>query len=577
MSNHKKNLKLAASYFSPYKWGLVGVFLFSCVTASSILWLGKGIEYLIDRGIVDHNSRLLDYSALILILIILVLSVATYLRSFLINSIAEKIIAKLREDVYKNIINISPSYFESGKTSDIISRLTTDTTLLSAIIGSVLSSSLRNLFMAIGGMILLFMTSLKLTIYTLCVVPLVLSLIIYFGKKVRKISKVAQSSVADLTEHIEETINGIRVVQSNNRQLYEIDRFIGKIDFSLSSVTNWIRLKAIMMAFAIFVIFLAVVVAILIGGNDVIAGEMSPGKLTSFILYSVLVASSIGGLTETVSDVQRAIASTERLLELLTIKSDILSPKKPIILKQGNYPIKFENISFHYPSRPNILANDDLNFEINPGETVALVGPSGSGKSTIFQLILRFYDPTQGKITLAGHDIRDLSLENLRSFFAYVPQDPTIFSTTAYENICYGISNATIDQVREAAKSANILDFIDSLPQGMDSFLGEKGIRISGGEKQRIAIARSILRNPKILLLDEATSSLDTQNEYLVQSSIDKLMEGRTTIIIAHRLSTIINADKIIVLNNGKIDSIGTHQELLQMNGLYSHLVALKK
>jgi ATP-binding cassette subfamily B protein len=577
MSNHKRNLKFAASYFAPYKLGLMGVFLFSCITASSILWLGKGIEYLIDKGLANHNSKLLDESALMLILIVLILSVATFLRSFLINSIAEKIIAKIRKDVYKNIINVSPSYFELGKTSDIISRLTTDTTLLSAIIGSVLSSSLRNLFMAVGGMILLFMTSLKLTLYTLLVVPLVLILIIYFGTKVRKISKIAQNSIAGLTEHIEETINGIRVVQSSNCQLYEADRFFNKIEFSLSVMTKWIRLKSVMIAFAIFSIFLAVVIAILIGGNEVISGEMSSGQLTSFIFYSILVASSVGGLTEAISDIQRAVGATERLLELLTIKSDILSPKHPTTLDLGNYSIKFEGISFSYPSRPKILSNDNLNFTINPGETTAVVGPSGSGKSTIFQLLLRFYDPSQGKITLGDCDIRDLSLENLRSFFSYVPQDPTIFSATAYENICYGMSNVTMEQVREAANSANILDFIDSLPQKMGSFLGEKGIRISGGEKQRIAIARSILRNPKILLLDEATSSLDTQNEYLVKSSIDRLMKGRTTIIIAHRLSTIINADKIIVLNNGKIESIGTHQELIKMNGLYSHLVALKK
>jgi ATP-binding cassette, subfamily B, bacterial len=567
--------KLTIKYFKPHILELLGVLIASGVTASSLLLLGQGIKYLIDNGLTQGDYSLLNKSLFLLLLTVALLSMATFIRSFMINSVAEKVVAALKRDVYKNVINISPSYFELGKTSEITNRITHDTNFLANTIGSVLSYSIRNIFMSVGGIILLFHTSAKLTVYTIIILPFVLLSIIYFGKKVKKISKINQDAAAFLTAHLEETINGIKVVQSSNRQVDEAENFGQKVDASLGYSIEWIKQKSIMVSVAIFIVFFSIVLVLWRGGMDVISGSMSAGALTSFIFYSIMVASSIGILSEIFGDLQKVIAATKRLFQLLEIPSSVIEKANPTQLPLENYPLIVKDVSFYYPSRNKVAAANDLNFTINPGETFALVGPSGAGKSTIFQLLLRFFDPSSGVIKLGEHNISDLSLENLRSFFAYVPQEPLIFSASAYENIAYGKANATLEEVREAAKTAEILEFIDGLPDGMNTFLGEKGISISGGQKQRIVIARAILRNPKILLLDEATSNLDSHNERLVQSAIDKLMMGRTTIIIAHRLSTIVNADKIIVINKGKIEAIGTHAELIAKKDFYYHLLVL--
>jgi ATP-binding cassette subfamily B protein len=574
--NKKTNLRLMAGYFSPYKAHLAFVFIALCITSSSVLSLGKGIEFLIDQGFSRNNSALFDRALIIILVAISLLATATFFRSYLINSIAEKVISAIRRDIYRHIIYIAPSYFEASKTSDAISRLTTDSSLLSGIIGSVASVSLRNLLMLIGGVILLLITSPKLTLYTAVIVPLVLILIITLGKKVRIFSTLAQNSVANISAHVEESLNGIKVVQSNTRQQYEIDSFNDKTAEALNNALSWIFLRSILAGLAILLVFMSVTLVLWIGGNDVIAGKMSSGELTSFIFYSILVASSIGGLSEVVGDIQRARGAADRLFELLNITSDIIEPVSPKKISFNDNVISLKEVNFSYPARPNASAISNFSLDIKQGDTIALVGPSGSGKTTIFQLLLRFYDPTSGTIQIGDVNIKDTALNDLRGSFALVPQEAVIFSTSAYDNIRYGRIDASVDEVREAAKSAEILDFLEQLPQGLDTFLGEKGVRISGGERQRIAIARAILRNPKILLLDEATSSLDTQNEKLVQIALEKLMQGRTTLVIAHRLSTIINADKIVVIKDGKIEAIGNHKELITQNGLYAHLAALQ-
>jgi ATP-binding cassette subfamily B protein len=576
MSKINSNFKLIIKYFAPYKIELIGVFIALCFTSSSVLFLGKGIEFLIDKGISSHNSNLLNKALVIILIIIALLATATFCRSFLINNIAEKVINAIRQDIYRHIIYITPSYFEASKTSDTISRLTADTTLLSSIIGSVASVSLRNFLMLIGGICLLLITSIKLTIYTVAILPLVLILIIMIGKKVRVFAKDAQGKLGLISAQVEETINGIKVVQSNTRQEYEIKNFNIKTTQALNSATKWIKLRGILAATAILLVSVSITFVLWLGGSDVIDGKMSAGELTSFIFYSVLVASSIGGLSEVIGDIQRANGAIERLFELLKLEPAIKNSENPVILGSINPIIEFKNLNFTYPTRVEQSALKDFNLVINPGETVAIVGPSGSGKSTIFQLLLRFYDPNSGVITLNNTNIKCLDLQNLRSFFALVPQEPVIFSASAFENIRYGKIDASFDDIKNAARAAQIFDFIENLPHGFETFLGEKGVRISGGERQRIAIARAIVRNPKILLLDEATSNLDTQNEKLVQKSLEKLMHDRTTIVIAHRLSTIINADKIIVLNKGIIEAIGTHDELLAQNSLYSHLSILQ-
>jgi len=574
MSENKYHaIRYIIKYFAPYKLALFGVFIALCFTSSSVLGLGKGIEYLIDQGFSSHNQHLLNKSLIVLLFIITLLSIATFIRAYLINSIAEKVVAAIRSDVYSHIIKLDPGFFETSKTSDIISRLATDSTVLNSIIGSVVSVSLRNVLMLAGGIFLLVSTSGKLSLYVGILLPLVIIPIITLGKKVRSLAKVSQGNISLLSSQIEESLNGIKTVQAFVREEYEIGNFTYKVKTAQDSAISWIRYRGFLAAIVIMMVFSSIVIVLWIGGMDVISGQMSAGALSSFIFYSIIVASSIGGLSEVFGDIQRAAGACDRLFELLNIKSNLKDGYQTL---PNNEPeqIKFTNISFSYPARPDFKAINNFNLEIKQGEKIALVGPSGAGKTTLFQLLLRFYDPSSGTIYIDNIDIKTLKTKLLREQFALVSQDPVIFSASGLDNIRYGKIDASEDEVRAAAAQAEILDFLMGLPQGIHTFLGEKGVRISGGQKQRIAIARVIIKDPKILLLDEATSSLDNENEKLVQLAVQKLMQGRTTIIIAHRLSTIVNCDRIVVVDNGAIDAIGTHATLLKTNGLYARLAA---
>jgi ATP-binding cassette, subfamily B, bacterial len=572
-----KSLKAITTYLAPYKKGLLGVMVALVFTSSSVLGLGRGIQYLIDQGFSGNNPALLDKALLVLLCVTLLLAVATYTRASLINIICEKVVADIRRDVYRHIIRVSPSFFEHTKTSDVLSRLTTDTTLLNGIIASVMSIALRNMLMLVGSLAFLVYTSPKLTAYVLVIVPLVVVPIIIMGRKVRGLSRLAQDKVVAISAHAEESLSGIKTVQAYTREDVEATQFSSRVNEALDTAVQRVRRRALLVALVISMVFGAVAFVLWIGGHDVLAGKMTAGQLSSFIFYAVLAASSLGALSEVASDLQRAAGATERLFELLTIQSDIRDPVQPQHLPQPVAgEIAFRDVSFFYPARPSKAALYNFNLHVHPGETVALVGPSGSGKTTLFQLLLRFYDPQVGSITIDGVELRNLPLEELRAQFGLVSQEAVIFSTSALENIRYGRPDATLEEVISAAKAAEAWQFIEMLPQGLDTYLGEKGVRLSGGQRQRIAIARAILKNPRILLLDEATSNLDASSELLVQQALEHLMQNRTTLVIAHRLSTIINADRIIVVSDGQIEAIGTHQDLSAQSGLYAELAKLQ-
>jgi ATP-binding cassette subfamily B protein len=572
-----KSLTAITIYLAPYKKSLIGVMIALIFTSSSVLGLGRGIQYLIDKGFGENNPALLDKALLVLLTVTLLLALATYTRASLINIICEKVVADIRRDVYRHIIRVSPSFFEHTKTSDVLSRLTTDTTLLNGIIASVMSIALRNILMLVGSLGFLIVTSPKLTAYVLVIVPLVVMPIIIMGRRVRGLSRTAQDKIVALSAHIEESLSGIKTVQAYTREEVECTQFSLKVDEALGAAVDRVRRRALLVALVISMVFGAVACVLWIGGHDVLAGKMTGGQLSSFIFYAILAASSLGALSEVASDLQRAAGATERLFELLTIQSDITDPLHPQHLPE--HPageIIFTDVGFSYPARPDKQSLSSFSLHVHPGETIALVGPSGAGKTTLFQLLLRFYDPQHGSITLDGTELRELPVTELREQFGLVSQEAVIFSTSALENIRYGNPEASLEEVISAAKAAEAWDFIALLPQGIDTFLGEKGVRLSGGQRQRIAIARALLKNPRILLLDEATSNLDAASELLVQQALERLMKGRTTLVIAHRLSTIVNADRIIVINEGRIEAIGTHNDLAMQEGLYAKLAKLQ-
>lgn len=569
--NKEKIFTFLLSQLSPFKSALIIVLFSIILVSSAILGLGFALKHIIDQGFVEHNLSNLNFAFLILVGFIFLLSIASYSRSIRVNSICDKIESNIKCLAYKNIINISPTYFEEHKISDIVSRLTTDLTILSNSILLISSYSLRNLMMGLGGLILLFFTSLKLTSLVILILPLAILPIIILGRKTKKLSKDNQNEIAITNARIDESLGFIKTVQAYNNQEFEYEKFLKQVDKTANIAKKRIRLRSLLFALVILLVLSSIVLVLWVGGHDVVKGVMSAGSLSSFIFYSILVATSIGSLSEVYSDWQRAIGALERILEVIEAKSTIFEEENAIESIE-NSDIKFEQVSYFYPSRKEIKVIDNVSFVVKEGETIALVGQSGSGKSTIFNLLLRFDDVKSGSINIAGLNIKDLKLKALRENFALVTQDPIIFSASAYDNIIYGKLTASYQEVIEAAKSAEIYDFLMTLPEGLNTYLGEKGVKLSGGQKQRIAIARAILANPKILLLDEATNSLDSENEKLVQIALSQLMKNRTTIIISHNIHSIINADNIIILDKGKIIAQGLHKELLSSCDLYKKL-----
>jgi len=547
------------------------------IASGTVLALGSGLRMLVDRGFADGNADLLDQALFVLFAVTLLMAGASYARFFLVSWIGERVVADIRSAVYAHIIRLDPGFFEVTRTGEVLSRLTTDTTLLQVVIGSSVSIALRNILMFVGGLTMLAVTSPKLTALVLLVVPLVVVPIIGYGRRVRRLSREAQDRIADVSAFSEESLNALRTVQAYTHEKIESDKFDGFVEGAFKTAISRISARALLTAVVIVMVFGAVGTILWIGGHDVLDGTISAGDLSAFVFYAIVVAGSVGAISEVIGDLQRAAGAAERLMGLLETKPAIAAPANPVQMPEKHLGhVSFENVTFHYPARPDRSALTGFSLQVKPGETVALVGPSGAGKTTVFQLLLRFYDPASGVIKVDDVDIRTADPVSVRERIGLVAQDPVIFAANAWENIRYGRPDATDEDVRAAADAAHATEFLDRLPDGFDSFLGEKGVRLSGGQRQRIAIARAILRNPSVLLLDEATSALDAESEQVVQKALETIMKTRTTLVIAHRLATVLHADRIAVIDDGKLIAVGTHQELLESSPLYSRLAKLQ-
>jgi ATP-binding cassette subfamily B protein len=573
--NYSVLLRLG-SFLLKYKGTLSAAGCALVFTAAVTLAMGQGVKILIDDGFVAGSVEKLNNAAMFIIGVAILMAIGTYARFYLVSWLGERVSADIRQAVFDHLITLHPSYFEENRSGEIMSRLTTDTTLLQSVIGSSASMALRSFLTFIGGLILLLITNLKLTAFVLAGVPIVLIPIFLYGRRVRTLSRKSQDTIADVGSHAGEIIQQIKTVQSYTQEANERAAFSGHVEGAFKVARKRIKQRAMLIAVVISLIFSAIAAMLWVGGNDVINGVMTGGELGAFVFYAIVVAGSVATISEVIGEVQRAAGAAERLLELLSIQSAIELPKVAKSTNNICSQMRFDKVTFHYPSRPDQAALSGLSLNIEEGKTLALVGPSGAGKSTVFELLQRFYDPEQGAITLGDTDIRELLPIDLRSELAVVAQQPTLFSGDVLHNIRYGKPDASMEEVIAAAKAANAHEFIEKLPDSYQSFLGEQGVRLSGGQRQRIAIARAILKDPKILLLDEATSALDAMSEHRVQQALENLMQGRTTVIIAHRLATIRNADSIAVLEDGKLVAQGKHDELLDDSPLYKRLSELQ-
>ncbi|RQO67154.1 ABC transporter [Aquitalea sp. FJL05] len=562
-------------FVRPYRRRALLALLALTVAAVSTLVLPMAFRVLIDQGFSSRNAGHINQYFLMLFGVAVVLALATAGRFYLVSWLGERVTADVRSAVYRHVISMSPQYFETTQTGEVLSRLTTDTTLVQTVIGTSLSMGLRNVLLMLGGLVMLGMTSPSLTGYILVTLLLVVLPIVLFGRRVRALSKSSQDRIADSSAMAGEVLNAIPTVQAFNQQAQEAGRFVGSVELSFATALARIRARSLLTVAVIMLIFGAIVFVLWLGAQQVLAGQMSGGLLAQFILYAVVTAGAIGAVAEVWGDVQRAAGATERLMELLQLTSPVTEAAQPHALPMAGR-LRLQQVSFAYPSRPEQPSLSQIDLELAPGEHVALVGPSGAGKSTLFQLLLRFYDPQQGAISLGGVDIRQLALADLRQHIGVVLQDSVIFGSSALENIRYGRPGASDEEVFAAARAAAAHDFIQALPQGYATYLGERGVRLSGGQRQRIAIARAILKNPPILLLDEATSALDAESEQLVQQALERAAHNRTTLVIAHRLATVKEADRIVVLEGGRIVAQGRHDELLHSSPLYARLAALQ-
>jgi ATP-binding cassette subfamily B protein len=572
-----RTLARVGRFLRPYRRQLVFAGIALLVAASAVLMIGQGLRFVIDRGFSAGSGPELDRALAFSLAVVFVMAMATYARFYFVSWLGERVTADLRRAVFDHLLALPPGYFEVMRTGEVISRLTNDTTMLETVIGSSASMAIRNGLLMVGGLVMLALTSAKLTLLVLIGVPLVLVPIIFFGRRVRRLARASQDRVGEVGAYVDEVLHEIRTVQAYGHENVDRRQFGVRVEEAFGTALQRIRQRALLVATVIVLVFGAVGVILWIGGHDVVAGRISAGELSAFVFYAVIVASAAGTISEVIGDLQRAAGATERLFELLAIEPSIRTPAHPVAMPvPARGTVAFDDVTFHYPSRPDAAALSGFTLAVAAGEKVALVGPSGAGKTTVFQLLLRFYDPQRGRVAVDGVELGSADPAEVRARLAVVPQEPVIFAASVLENVRYGRPGATDAEVEAACEAAYATEFIAALPDGYGAFLGERGVRLSGGQRQRLAIARAILADRPILLLDEATSALDAQSERMVQQALERLMVGRTVLIIAHRLATVRHADRIAVMERGRIIASGTHEALVRSDPLYARLAALQ-
>jgi ATP-binding cassette subfamily B protein len=577
-SRQRGALRLAWRFIAPYRGRVLGALLALLFTAAITLSMGQGIKLLVDQGLATQSPAALRQSLGLFFVLVLALALGTYTRFYLVSWLGERVVADIRRRVFDHLIELHPGFYESNRSSEIQSRLTADTTLLQSVIGSSLSMALRNLIMLIGGSVLLVVTNPKLSGIVLAALPLVVAPILIFGRRVRALSRLSQDRVADVGSYVGEVLGQIKTVQAYNHQDEDKRRFGLSAEAAFAVARQRIAQRAWLITLVIVLVLGAVGVMLWVGGMDVIAGRISGGELAAFVFYSLIVGSSFGTLSEVIGELQRAAGAAERIAELLRARNEIAAPQQGLqhLAQPVRGEIELQQLRFAYPGRPDSYAIDGISLQVRAGETLALVGPSGAGKSTLFDLLLRFFDPQAGRILIDGVAIERLDPRELRACFALVSQNPALFYGTVGDNIRYGRLDASQAEVEAAARAAHAHEFIQRLPQGYQTHLGDAGLGLSGGQRQRLAIARALLADAPILLLDEATSALDAESEHLIQQALPRLMAGRTTLVIAHRLATVKQAERIAVIEQGRLAAIGSHAQLLDSSPLYGRLAELQ-